>query len=86
MTPEDQLNEMLRRSPELRPAVEASRRSLKWLFAWFSATGIAVLALVVSAALRIISWQVAIFFCIATFAVLMAFVGKVTFYSAKIRK
>jgi hypothetical protein len=45
-----------------------------------------VLALVVSAALRIISWQVAVFFCIGMFAALMTFVGKVTFYSAKMRK
>jgi lipopolysaccharide export LptBFGC system permease protein LptF len=89
MTPDEQLNELVNRRPELRSAVEASRRFWPRVFTRLAAIASVVVLVILASALGFITVRFAVLFCIVVFAALLGFAikilvfGNVTFYSAK---
>ena len=92
MTPDEQLNELVSQRPELRPAVEASRRFWPRVFIGLASIGAVVLVAIMSSVLGLITVRFAVLFCIVIFAALVGLAikllvfGKVTFYSAKVTR
>jgi hypothetical protein len=88
----DEEAELVRRRPELRLAVKASRRFWKRLFVAFGAIASLLILVILASALGAISRRFAVIFCLSTFAVLLAIVialrisGRLTFYSARLKK
>jgi hypothetical protein len=89
MTRDEQLNELVSQRPELRPVVETSRRFWPRVFIGFASIAGVVFVAIMSSVLGLITFRLAVLFCIVIFAVLVGFAikllvfGKVTFYSAK---
>jgi hypothetical protein len=85
----DEQDELVRQRPELRLAVEASRRFWKRFFVGLAAIASLVVVVILASVLGVISLRFAVIFCVSTFAILLAaviallFFGKLTFYSAR---
>jgi hypothetical protein len=92
MTPDEQLNELVSRRPELQSAVEAALRFWPRVFTRLAAIATVVLVVILASALSLVAVRFAVLFCKLKFAALVGFVmailvsGKVTFYSAKSRR
>jgi hypothetical protein len=90
MTPDEQLNELVSRRPELQSAVEAAFRFWPRIFTRVAAIATVVIVVILASAL--VAVRFAVLFCMLISAALVGFViavlvsGKVTFYSAKSRR